>query len=84
MSLRWQWHGGFTASKREEDGTVTEKKFTSVAQARQFVEQEENMVLAERTTTAPTSARNRIPASKILTPEQKRLRQEALKIAQGL
>jgi hypothetical protein len=44
----WIWDGGFRAHERNEDGTITEKVFTSAAQARQHVEQQEDVVLAKR------------------------------------
>lgn len=58
--MAWIWDGGFRAHQQEMDGTRTEKVFTSVAQARQFVEQEEQIVLATRHKPPRKRSRNRI------------------------
>jgi hypothetical protein len=77
--MKWTWDGGFRAHTSNEDGTRTEKVFTSEAQARQFVEQEENVQLA-----GPHKP-PRVGAAKFkmkfnLTSEERRLKEEALKM----
>lgn len=78
---RWQWDGAATAHIRKDDGTHEVKKFTSFAQARQFVEKQNNEVLAKRVRkhkprrTQRTAARRSIK----LNAQQEQLKQQALK-----
>lgn len=85
----WIWDSEFRAHKRHEDGRVTEKVFTSHAQARQFVEKTEDVKLAVKPA-LPSRRRNQhkigrhVTAPASLTPEQKRLKEEAMKQFKGL
>ena len=87
--MAWTWDGGFRASKMDDDGTVTEKTFTSSAQARQFVEQAENVLLAVPTTKPSRNSQGmrrpaHVTAPASLTPEQQALKNEAMKQVKGL
>lgn len=85
--MKWIWDGGFTAHRLTHDGREV-KAFTSSAQARQFVEKHEKVILAKRVN-SPMS-RNELrkkvrhkPIAK-LTPDQQKLKDEALKMVKGL
>jgi hypothetical protein len=81
--MKWTWDGGFRAHSQNENGTRTEKVFTSEAQARQFVEREENIQLAGRHK-PPRHGAAKFKMKFNLTPEQRRLKEEALKMFKGL
>jgi hypothetical protein len=72
----WTWDGGFRASERDEHGGIIERTFTSTAQARQFVEQEEGVVLGTKHKPPRHEWKNRIRKkgssnARSLTPKQK-------------
>lgn len=80
--MRWIWDGGFLAYRTRDDGVHEVKKFTSSAQARQFVEQAENILLAAP---AVPDRGNRRQRQTTLTEEQQReLKQKASQQLKGL
>lgn len=84
--MNWEFDGEFSASMRNEDGTITVRTFTSHAQARQFVENQNDTILAVRVTPQRPQANakpNSVPPI-TLTPEQKELKNAALKRFKGL
>jgi hypothetical protein len=83
--MAWDFDGQFTATKRNEDGTITVKHFTSHAQARQFIENENDIILAVRIT-KPVHPKDVQPVCvpRRLTPEQKALKEAAMKQLKGL
>ena len=68
---------GHTVIRRLEDGTVEEKKFTSHAEARHFVERANNVTHVEKH--RPPSGRRRRSGTVLSMAEQVALRDEALK-----
>jgi hypothetical protein len=86
----WTWDGRFRASKLNPDGTITEKVFSSVAQARQHVEKHEKRILASKVKPPRHMTRHRVRIKGSSTPltrlnkEQRRLKQEAMKQFKGL
>ena len=80
---QWTLVDDFTATKQHADGTTEEKKFTSHAQARQFVEQYTGQILAFRHKPQPPhEAQNR--TSRLTKEQQQTLRDEAMKRFKGL
>jgi hypothetical protein len=76
---------GHTVLTNHGDGTITEKKFTSHAEARHFVERHNNEILPATnfSSSAKKRRKNSQPKRK-LTAEQQRLKDEALKRFKGL
>jgi hypothetical protein len=81
--MKWTWDGGFRAHVLNQDGTRTEKVFTSEAQARQFVEQQENVQLAGPHK-PPRNGAAKFKMKFNLTPEEQKLKDDALKMFKGL
>lgn len=84
--MHWYLADDFTVVKRSDDGSVAEHRFSSHAQARQFVEQMTGELLPPRYESGRrVAARGRFqkPITN-LTSEQKKLKEEALKQFKGL
>lgn len=82
MSHKWTLIDDFTASKQHDDGTTEEKKFTSHAMARQFVEQHTGQILSFRHKPSPGHSKNR--ESRLTPAQQQKLKDEAMKQFKGI
>jgi hypothetical protein len=80
----WTLTDEFTAAKLHDDGTVEEKKFTSHAQARQFVEKHTGQVLAFKHKPSRKQPRRNSTVPTVLSKEQKDLVDKAAKQFKGL
>lgn len=87
--IKWTLVDDFTAVKHHDDGTVEEKKFTSHAQARQFVERHTGQLLAfkHRPHNSHQQRMRKTGASSVpekLSSEQKALVEKAAKQFKGI
>jgi hypothetical protein len=88
---KWIWDNGFVAHIVHDDGSHEVKKFTSSAQARQFVERQNGVVLARphkkhkpNQAARRTRRNSQVKSDNQLTPAQKQMKAEAMKQLAGL